>query len=135
MRKDLAVAAQTLFTWTAVASALSMAPMFPLLGAEFKLDETQLSLLTGVCVLALGFANFVIVPMSNIFGRRLTSLLLCAFSIATCIWEAEAKSYRGLLAARVLNGFATATSESLMVQVVADVFFLHERGSWAGLYL
>ncbi|KKY29194.1 putative mfs transporter [Phaeomoniella chlamydospora] len=133
--KYLAVVAQTLFTWTAVASALSMAPMFPLLGAEFGLDETQESLLTGVCVLALGYANFIIVPLSNIFGRRMTSLLLCVFSIGTCIWEAEAKSYNSLLAARVLNGFGTATSESLMVQVVADIFFLHERGFWAGIYL
>jgi hypothetical protein len=36
--------------------------MFPLLAKEFHLGEQQLSLLTGASVLALGYANFVIVP-------------------------------------------------------------------------
>lgn len=116
-------------------SALSIAPMFPLLGAEFHIDETQLGLLTGVCVLALGYANFIIVPCSNIFGRRFASIIFSGLAIATTIWEAEARTHGGLLGARVLNGFATATSESLMVQVVADLFFVHERGLWMGIYL
>ncbi len=109
--------------------------MFPLLGAEFHLDETQISLITGVCVLALGYANFVIVPCSNIFGRRFTSIIFGVLTVATSIWEALATSYSSLITARVINGIATATNESLMVQVVADMFFLHERGMWMGLYL
>jgi hypothetical protein len=39
------------------------------------------------------------------------------------------------MGARVLNGFATATTEALMMQVVTDMFFLHERGVWTGVYL
>jgi hypothetical protein len=31
--------------------------------------------------------------------------------------------------------YGTATSESIMVQMIADLFFLHERGLWMGLYL
>ena len=112
-----------------------MAPMFPLLGAEFGLSQTQLNLLTGVCVLSLGYANFFIVPLSNILGRRFASISLGLLCVGTCIWEALAKSYGSLLAARILNGFATATSETLMVQVIADIFFLHERGIWMGVYL
>lgn len=118
----------------AVESALSLAPMFPLLGAEWGLDETQLGLLTGVCVLALGYANFIIVPFSNIFGRRLACLSLGSLVILTEIWEALATSYHSFLAARVLNGLTTATAESLMVQVICDIFFLHERGLWTGIY-
>jgi MFS family permease len=126
---------QFIYTFITVESALSMAPMFPLLAAEFKLNDQQVSLLTGVCVLGLGYANFVIVPCSNIFGRRFTSILFGALVIGSSIWEASAKSYTSLLAARVINGAATATNESLMVQVIADVFFLHERGLWMGVYL
>ena len=131
----LVILGQFLFTFITVESALSMAPMFPLLAAEFGLDQTQLGLLTGVCVIALGYANFIIVPCSNIFGRRSTYILWALFVIATSIWEAVATSHSSLLAARVMNGVATATSESLMVQVIADLFFLHERGFWTGLYL
>lgn len=108
--------------------------MFPLLGKEWHLDETQLSLLTGACVLALGYANFIIVPFSNIFGRRMTSLILALLVLLTEVWEALATSYNSFLAARVLNGLTTATAESLMVQVISDIFFLHERGLWMGIY-
>lgn len=54
-----------------------------LLADEFHLDETQLGLLTGACMLALGYANFIIVPCSNVFGPRMTSLLFGIFGILT----------------------------------------------------
>lgn len=131
----LVITTQFLFLFVSVESALSMGPMFPLFDAEFSLNDTQLSLLTGACVLALGFSNFIIVPFSNIFGRRMASLVFCLLGIASCIWQALATSYRSMLAARVVNGIATATSETLLVQVVSDMLFLHERGLWTGVYL
>ncbi|GKZ28488.1 hypothetical protein AbraIFM66950_008346 [Aspergillus brasiliensis] len=133
--KYLVTATQFLFLFVSVESALSMGPMFPFFAEEFHLDDTQLSLLTGACVLALGYSNFLIVPCSNIFGRRITSLIFCLLGMASCLWQALAKSHSSLLAARVVNGIATATSETVMVQVTSDIFFLHERGAWTGLYL
>ena len=115
--------------------ALSIAPMFPLLGEEFSLNQQQLGMLTGIAVITLGYANFLIVPCSNIFGRRPTSILFSILTLLTCIWVALATSHKSLLAARACNGLATATNESLMMQVVADIFFLHERGFWTGVYL
>lgn len=132
---DGVITTQFLFLFVAVESALSMGPMFPLFAKEFSLGETEQSLLTGACVLALGFSNFFIVPCSNILGRRITSLALCLLGAGTCIWQALASTYSSLLAARVVNGVATATSETLLVQVVSDMFFLHERGLWTGVYL
>ncbi|GFF44964.1 uncharacterized MFS-type transporter C1271.10c [Aspergillus udagawae] len=134
LSKDLIVGSQFLYLFVSVESALSMGPMFPFFAEEFGLDDTQLSLLTGTCVLALGFANFIIVPCSNIFGRRVTSISLCLLGAATCIWQALATSYSSMLAARAINGIATATSETILVQVVSDVFFLHDRGLWTGVY-
>lgn len=135
MSLDGAITTQFLFLFVAVESALSMGPMFPLFAQEFSLGETEQSLLTGVCVLALGFSNFIIVPCSNILGRRITSLALCLLGAGTCVWQALASTYSSLLAARVVNGVATATSETLLIQVVSDMFFLHERGLWTGVYL
>ncbi|KAB5513219.1 major facilitator superfamily domain-containing protein, partial [Coniochaeta sp. 2T2.1] len=132
--KWIAISVQAIYCFVAVASALSVAPMIPLLEAEFGLSPTQLNLLTGVCVLALGYANFFIVPLSNIFGRRFASISMGLLCVGSSIWVALAKSYGSLLGARILNGFATATSETLMVQVIADLFFLHERGRWMGVY-
>ncbi|ORY10287.1 major facilitator superfamily domain-containing protein [Clohesyomyces aquaticus] len=132
--KSMAMASQWLFTWISVTGALSIAPMFPLLGQEFHLNNSQLAFLTGITVITLGFANFIIVPLSNIFGRRAVSLVFSVLIMLTCIWEALATSHRSLLAARAMNGLVCATSESIPVQMIADVFFLHERGLWTGVY-
>jgi MFS family permease len=126
---------QWIFTWISVTGALSIAPMFPLLGKEFHLNNSQLSLLTGITVITLGFANFIIVPLSNIFGRRAVSLVFSVLIMLTCVWQALATSHRSLLAARAVNGLVCATSESIPVQMIADVFFLHQRGLWTGIYL
>jgi MFS family permease len=109
--------------------------MFPLLQEEWGLSQTHLNLITGSCVLALGYANFIIVPISNIFGRRFTCIAMAMLGAGSCIWEARAESYSVLIGARIVNGIATATSETLMVQVICDMFFLHERGVWMGVYL
>jgi MFS family permease len=38
------------------------------------------------------------------------------------------------LASHVLSLFAAAASESLSAAINADLFFLHERGYWMGVY-
>jgi len=129
------MASQWLFTWISVTGALSIPPMFPLLAEEFHLNNNQLSLLTGITVITLGFANFIIVPLSNIFGRRMICLLFSVLITLTNVWEALATSHRSLLAARAVNGLVCATSESIPIQMIADVFFLQERGLWTGFYL
>lgn len=100
--------------------------MFPLLAKEYHLDQTQLGLLTGVSVLALGLCELHHRSLSNIFGSRAALILFGVVTCASTIWEALAKSYGSLLGARIVNGIGIATSESAMVQVIADVFFLHE---------
>lgn len=39
------------------------------------------------------------------------------------------------MGARVLAGTGAAANESIMNVVVADIFFLHERGKFVGSYL
>ncbi|KAL1302714.1 hypothetical protein AAFC00_003071 [Neodothiora populina] len=132
--KTIVAVTQLIYVWVGVSSALSLAPVFPFLGAEFHLNTQQLSLLTGLNVVTLGVANIFIVPISNIFGRRLTSILFGVLLVLTCVWEALATTHKSLLAARACNGIAAATSESIMVQVIADMCFLNERGTLMGVY-
>lgn len=51
--KLITATSQLLYVWVLVCSALSLAPLFPLLGQEFHLNQQQLSLLTGTNVLTL----------------------------------------------------------------------------------
>ncbi|KAN0120293.1 Major facilitator superfamily domain containing protein [Hyaloscypha variabilis] len=50
------------------------------------------------------------------------------------MWSALATSYESFLGARALGGIGAAPNESIMTMVVADVFFLHGRGAYVGIY-
>lgn len=126
---------QWFFTFGTIVPTLSIAPLSPLLAKEWDISETQVHLLTGIAVLMLGYGNFVIVPCSNIFGRRIVSIVCSVLAMASMIWAAEAKSHPSFFGARVLNGLVTAVNESMMVQCIADLYFIHQRGRAMGFYL
>lgn len=69
------------------------------------------------------------------FGRRITLLLCALLNFGACIWQATATSYGSFLGARILAGTGASANESVMNMVVTDMFFLHERGRYVGLYL
>lgn len=85
--------------------------------------------------MALGYANLIIVPCSNVFGRRPTILVCGLICILANIWQAKVTSYNSFIGARVISGLGAAANESIMPMVIADVMFLHQRGLWMGLYL
>ncbi|KAH8819316.1 serine/threonine kinase 16 [Xylogone sp. PMI_703] len=115
-------------------SSLSIAPMTPIFVQYFQTSVSRVGLLTGACVLSLGYANFIIIPCTRLFGRRPVALACALIVIGSSIWCAVATSYDSLIGGRVLVGIGCATSESLMPVVIADMLFLHERGTWMGIY-
>lgn len=40
-----------------------------------------------------------------------------------------------MVAARVIGGFTAAAGEALGAAIAADLFFVHERGWWMGMYM
>jgi MFS family permease len=50
------------------------------------------------------------------------------------IGASRATSFSGLMVARVFHGFGSGVCESLPVQIVNDIFYLHERGKRIGYY-
>lgn len=89
---------------------------------------------TGVAILVLGFSNFVWVPLSTTFGRRPVSILSQLVCFGSAIWRAKATSYNSFLGASALNGFAAGPAETMQPAVIADMYFLHDRGKWNTLY-
>jgi hypothetical protein len=58
----------------------------------------------------------------------------CAF-FATTIWSGAATSLDSLTGARILAAFFGSTTEAFAAAITADLFFLHERGWWMGVYM
>ncbi|KAH7150563.1 major facilitator superfamily domain-containing protein [Dactylonectria estremocensis] len=132
--KISAIIAVSSLTFTQGFAPLALAPMFPYLIQDYHSSLEDVIQFTGVTILILGFSNFFWAPISTSFGRRpvyLASQLIC---IACHIIRARAKTYRVFMAACVLNGIGAGPSEILQPAVIADIFFLHDRGTWNALY-
>jgi MFS family permease len=54
--------------------------------------------------------------------------------LAGLLGASRATSYEGLMAARVLHAFGSGVCEALPVQLVNDIFYLHERGQRIAYY-
>jgi len=76
-----------------------------------------------------GTGNFFWVPMANKYGRRPVYIASYAIYFATAIWLIFEKSYAGFLAGRIIMGFGAGAAETIAPVSIADVFFLHERGT------
>lgn len=54
--------------------------------------------------------------------------------IGGLIGSSQATTFNGLMAARCIHSFGGGICEALPVQLVNDIFFLHERGERLGYY-
>ena len=114
---------------------LSISPLSVIFEHEFGKTLPEVNLLFGVAAITLGYANFLIVPAANVFGRRPVLIICSIVCILANIWQALVTSYPSFLGARVISGLGAAANESLMPMVIADVLFLHQRGRGMTFYL
>ncbi|KAG9203720.1 hypothetical protein G6514_002331 [Epicoccum nigrum] len=132
--KAACITSTAMVTFSQGFGPLSLAPMFPALMQAFTCDLAEAIQFTGVCILVLGFSNFIWVPISTSFGRRPVFLLSQLINFGANIWRAKANSYGSFMGACIVNGIGAGPAETIMPQVIADVFFLHDRGKWNTLY-
>jgi len=81
-----------------------------------------------------GIGNLFWMPVANKYGRRPVYIISFALYLATAFWLAFTKGYGSFLAARIVMGLAAGAAECLAPLSIADVFFLHERGTVMALY-
>ncbi|KAF7553023.1 hypothetical protein G7046_g7212 [Stylonectria norvegica] len=74
------------------------------------------------------------VPLANKYGRRPVYIASYTLYFSTALWLIFEKSYSGFLAARILMGVAAGAAETIAPITIADVFFLHERGTVMSFY-
>ncbi|KAI0456551.1 major facilitator superfamily domain-containing protein [Xylaria acuta] len=81
-----------------------------------------------------GTGNFLWVPLTNKFGRRPVYIISYAIYLAAALWLIFEKHFGRFLIGRILLGFGSGAAETLAPITIADVFFLHERGTIMALY-
>ncbi|KAK5937053.1 hypothetical protein PMZ80_010593 [Knufia obscura] len=126
--KTSAISLSTAVSFAQGFGPLALAPMFPQLMEAFDASLADVVQFTGVCILVLGFSNFIWVPIQTAFGRRPVLIFSTIICLASNIWRAVAKDYASFMGACILN------AQTAQPQIIADVMFLHERGRWNTLY-
>ncbi|KAJ4408929.1 hypothetical protein N0V82_009584 [Gnomoniopsis sp. IMI 355080] len=132
--KTIIIFNQFVFVFVSILTPLSIAPLTQIFTAEFQKTIPQVNLLFGVAAIVLGYANFLIVPLANVYGRRPIIILCGLVCILANIWQALVTSFPSFLGARVISGLGAAANESIMPMVVSDLLFVHQRGRSMALY-
>ncbi|RKK10986.1 hypothetical protein BFJ66_g17609 [Fusarium oxysporum f. sp. cepae] len=129
-----ALIAVSTMSFTQGFAPLALAPMFGYLMQDYDRSLADVIQFTGVTILVLGFSNFFWVPISTSFGRRpvlIGSQIVC---LASHIWRAKASTYNEFMGAAILSGIGAGPGETIQPSVIADIFFLHDRGKWNTMY-
>ncbi|OQV08089.1 hypothetical protein CLAIMM_12411 [Cladophialophora immunda] len=132
-RKYLATFSVSYFIFLSYYITSSLNPILVTIATHFDVSVTRASWLISFNVLFLGIGNLLWIPLAQKIGKRPVILICTAMFFASSIWCAVANTYGSMLGARIIQGLGASASEVLAPAVVADLFFVHERGLWVGV--
>ncbi|KAI8630689.1 MFS general substrate transporter [Xylariaceae sp. FL1651] len=133
-KKTMILIICSFYSFLANAALIGPSPYINLWAEEFNISPTEASQLISYPNLAFGFGSLIFVPLYLKIGRRPVMLISLIVFCAGIIGSSQCTTYGGLMAARVIHGFGSCVCEALPVQLVNDIFFLHERGERIGYY-
>ncbi|KAJ9133423.1 Major facilitator superfamily domain, general substrate transporter [Pleurostoma richardsiae] len=134
IRKISILAVCSLYSFLGNSSLLGPSVYIGIFSEDFGITPNKASGLISYANLAFGFGSLLLVPLYHKFGRRPVMLASLVFHCVGLIAASRATSYGGLMAARIVHAFGSGVCEALPVQLVNDIFFLHERGKRLGIY-
>ncbi|HYJ29342.1 MAG TPA: multidrug effflux MFS transporter [Allosphingosinicella sp.] len=101
----------------------AMVPALPAIGADLGvLDENSRQLVVSMYVFGFGTSQILYGPLSDRFGRKPVLIFSLVLYLAFSLLCAAAASFNLLLAARMLQGAAAASTRVLVVSIVRDRF-------------
>ncbi|RFU25814.1 hypothetical protein B7463_g10517, partial [Scytalidium lignicola] len=133
-KKTMILVICSLYSFLGNSSLVGPSVYIGIFSEEFGIDPNTASGLISYPNLAFGFSSLILVPMYLKFGRRPVMLFSMLMFVAGLAGASRATSYSGLMVARVFHAFGSGVCEALPVQLVNDIFFIHERGQRIGYY-
>lgn len=86
-------------------------------------------------VAGLGLGCPLMIPFAEKFGKRPVYLVSSAIALATAAWMAEMHTVGEMYASSLIQGIATSVTETIIQLTVADLYFVHQRGTCNGVYM
>ncbi|PYH46926.1 putative MFS transporter [Aspergillus saccharolyticus JOP 1030-1] len=117
-------------------TALSIQYIFwQLMVVDLDVTYTQLNRAMSVNSVGLSVGCVMFIPLAKKYGRRPIYLISTALMLVTAFWTAEIKTLTELYITNLIQGLAGATNEAIVQITIADVFYVHHRGTMNALYM
>jgi hypothetical protein len=116
------------FVCTAAVPSALLAAATVVLAETFDTSITKITQLTGFLLLSVGSAGLFVSVLSRLYGKRPQFVFASFMCLLGTIIGAVAQDYNTLLAGRLIQGFGACAYESLLVAIVGDLYYVHERG-------
>ena len=100
------------------------------LGFTFEQQNRAYALSTA----GLGIGSIIFLPFAFKFGRRPVYLLSITILLARSVWQARMQTLGDLYGSNIISGLAGSIAETLCSVTLADLFFVHQRGSLTNIY-
>jgi MFS family permease len=99
------------------------------------ISVVEASYQTTVPIVFAGVSPLLWSPIANVYGRRPIFVFVSALGIAAHAASGAASTWGGILTARAFVGIGTSAGMGIGAAVVADMYFMHERGRYMGVFV
>ncbi|KAJ5090617.1 MFS general substrate transporter [Penicillium argentinense] len=117
-------------------TALSIQTLFwQQMTIDLQVSYTDLNQAMSVNFVGLATGCILFIPLAKKYGRRPVYIVSTALMLATSYWTSRLNSLTELYICNLLQGLGGAVNEAIAEITIADLFFVHHRGTMNGLYM
>lgn len=123
-------------TWCFFIAAIisGLSPAYLQIEADTGISVADLSTGNGLLYLFLGWGTLITQNFALVYGRRPTLVFSIIATTVVNLWSAYIKSRAEFFINRIIIGIASSPVETLIEVIIDDLFFVHQRGFYMGIY-
>ena len=118
--------------YAAVLSPL-LSPALVVIAQTFNKKVSDITKISGYMLLVTGGVGPLVSACARKYGKRPMLLIASFFGLLGTVIGSATNSYEGLLAGRIIQGGSVSAFESLVVSMIGDLFFVHQRAVYMTL--
>ena len=116
-------------------SAALINPAFVPLSKAFNITTVTASYELTVFIVCGGVCPLLVAPLSRSYGRRPVFLLGNLMAGTMNLAAGYSTTWVGIMATRAFSGIGTGSAAAIGAATICDIFCLHERGLFIGVYV
>ncbi|PVI06718.1 MFS general substrate transporter [Periconia macrospinosa] len=110
-----------------------LSPALVVIAKEFDKPVGEITVISGYMLLVTAASGPIASAVSRKWGKRPVLIVSSLFGLLGTIIGSATRSYEGLTAGRVIQGGSISAFESLVISMIGDLFFVHQRGGFMTL--